>query len=335
MKKVATLIIFLFFIIGNIFALPFSSFPNNVSFYSEYTDVYSNPSAIAFRSDVNNRFIVGFDYQDSLDRTKKLEPLSLIQNSDSYLNFCFGGSGILFSAAFGYNTTDRKIVNDGVSYDFITSNNIQIDWGFNINDFSFGARIKGGSKSIRDNKTISSYLGIVQNFLFAEYTGLENSNYFNLGLGSQYHVSKFSFGLYTDSFLILNQSKDLTVNFDNILDTLSFGFSYRRDKYNNNGELAFYRPRLGLALNNIFSSYLNLELSSELMLQFLPNRNINLIIVYGDERSTKELLKIKSDSSYLKLAVDLMYDNCKFKVEYKFTSNNNYSDFKFAISFLL
>ena len=335
MKKAGALIVFLFVILGNIFALPFSSFPNNTSFYSEYTDVYSNPSAIAFRSDVNNRFIVGFDYQDSLDRAKKLEPLSLVQNSDSYFKLGFGGSGILFSAAFGYNTSDRKIVNDGVSYDFITSNNIQIDWGFKINDFSFGARIKGGSKSIRENKTISSYLGILQNFLFAEYSGLENSNYFNLGFGSQYHISKFSFGLYTDSFLILNQSKDLSVNFDNILETLSFGVSYRRDKYNNNGELAFYRPRFGLALNNIFSSYLNLELSSELMLQFLPNRNINIIMVYGDERSIKEILKIKSDSSYLKLAVDLLYDKCKFKVEYKFSTKKDYSDFKFAISFLL
>lgn len=335
MKKVGSVIIFLFVILGNIFSLPFSSFPNNVSFYSEYTDVYSNPSAIAFRSDINNRFIVGYDYYDNLNRTKINEPLSFVQNSDSYLNVSFGGSGILFSAAFGYNTSDRKIVNDGVSYDFITSNNIQLDWGFNINNFAFGARIKGGSKSIRDNKTISSYLGIIQNFLFGEYTTLENSNYFNLGFGTQYHVSNFSFGLYTDSFLILNQTKDLTVNFDNILNTLSFGVSYRRDKYTNNGELAFYRPRFGFALNNIFSSYLNLELSSELMLQLLPNRNINLIMVYGDERSSKEIFIIKPSSSYLKLAVDLLYDKCKFKVEYKFSSDKDYSDFKFAISFLL
>lgn len=328
--------IVLFFALLSLNASVFTVFPDNASFYSDVFNVYSNPAAIAFREDAKNRFLVGFTYADTLDRFLLSEPLSLVQSLDSHLNISFGGSGMLFSAAFGYVTNDRKVLDKGVSYDFISSNNIQLDWGYRIKDFALGVRIKGGSSAIRDNKIISNYLGFLQNFLLAEYTNLEDSNYFSMGLGLQYHVSLFSFGLYTDSFLTLDKSKDLSVSFNNILDSLTFGASVRRDKYTSLGELSFYRPRFGISFKNIFSDRFNFETTAELTLQFLPSRNLSFILSYGDEREGKDIFKIVDSSSYIDVATNFLYDKLCLTLQYryKFSHDNKYL-FKVEFTFFV
>ena len=334
MKKTLSILIVLFSFLLSLNASVFTVFPDNVSFYSDIFNVYSNPASIAFREDLKNRFLVGYTYSDTINRTILNQPLSLVQSLDSHLNLSFGGSGMLFSAAFGYVTSDRRVVQNGVSYDFISSNNIQLDWGQRIKNFAFGVRIKGGSSSIRDNKVITDYLGIVQNFLLAEYTNLENSNYFSMGLGLQYHVSLFSFGLYTDSLLTLDQSKDLSVSFNNILDTLTFGASVRRDKYTSLGELSFYRPRFGISFKNMFSQRINFETTAELTLQFLPNRNISFVLSYGDERTGSEIFKVINSSSYIDVATSFVYDKVclNLQYKYKFSKDNKYL---FKIDFII
>ena len=132
MKKTLSLLIVLFFTLFSLSAAVFTVFPDNVSFYSDVFNVYSNPAAIAFREDLKSKFIIGFTYGDTLDSRIIKEPLALVQALDSNLNISFGGAKMLFSAAFGYRTSDRKLLDNGVSYDFISSNNIQIDWGYRI-----------------------------------------------------------------------------------------------------------------------------------------------------------------------------------------------------------
>ena len=326
MKKTLSLLIVLFFTLFSLSAAVFTVFPDNVSFYSDVFNVYSNPAAIAFREDLKSKFIIGFTYGDTLDSTIIKEPLALVQSLDNNLNISFGGAKMLFSAAFGYRTSDRKLLDNGVSYDFISSNNIQLDWGYRIKDFAAGIRIKGGSSAIRDNKVISDYLGFFQNFLLAEYTNLDGSNYFSMGLGAQYHINIFSFGLYTDSLLTLDQSKDLSVSLSNILDTLTFGFSVRREKYTPAGELSFYRPRVGLSLKNIFSDIFTFEATAELTLQFLPNRNLSFIALYGDERSKNSILKVNDSSSYVGLGLTLNYDKLYTSIQFQnsFLKDNKY-----------
>ena len=334
MKKILSFLIVFSFALLSLNAAVFTVFPDNVSFYSDVFNVFSNPAAIAFREDAKNRFLLGFTYSDTLDRSLISEPLALVQNLDSHLNISFGGSGMLFSAAFGYVTNDRRVFDKGITYDFISSNNIQLDWGYRIKDFALGVRIKGGSSAIRDNKLISNYLGFLQNFLLAEYTNLEDSNYFSMGLGLQYHVSLFSFGLYTDSFLTLDKSKDLSVSFNNILDSLTFGASIRRDKYTSLGELSFYRPRFGISFKNIFSTRFNFETTAELTLQFLPNRNLSFILSYGDEREGKDIFKVVDSSSYIDVAASFLYDKICTTLHYKYKFSND-NKYLFKVAFTL
>ena len=187
MKRCLVILIEAMIVVAMLGANPFMPVSDNVSFYSSMIDVYSNPASISFRSDLNNRFSVALDYRDDLSLGRAGETLGLIQNMNSYLNVGFGGQNLLFSASFGFLTEDRTFNDGKLSFDFVTSNNIQIDWGWHFSDFGLGVRIKGGSQAIREDREVEDLIGVFQNFLLAKYTNRENSNYFSLGVGVQYH----------------------------------------------------------------------------------------------------------------------------------------------------
>ncbi len=294
---------------SHLFSVPFAPLQGNVSFYSSMTDVYSNPASIPFRTDLKNRFTAALDYSDSIDQKIAREKLGLVQNIDSYLNVGFGGQNLIFSGAFGFLTEDRKLTDGKLTYDFVTSNNIQIDWGWRYLEFGAGFRIRGGSQLIRENREVDSLIGIMQNFLLADYTNRENSNYFSLGVGVQYHPGTFSLGAYTDGLLVLDKSKDLAVSMDTILETLSIGVSWRGERFSDDGELILLRPRLSLGVRNMTSASSSLQIGAELMLQLLPHSDITFGVMYHDERdASANWLKIMEGSAKTDLFVSYFYE---------------------------
>lgn len=285
MKRCLVILIEAMIVVAMLSANPFMPVSDNVSFYSSMIDVYSNPASISFRSDLNNRFSVALDYSDDLSLGRAGETLGLIQNMNSYLNVGFGGQNLLFSASFGFLTEDRTFNDGKLSFDFVTSNNIQIDWGWHFSDFGLGVRIKGGSQAIREDREVEDLIGVFQNFLLAKYTNRENSNYFSLGVGVQYHPGDFSLGAYSDGFLVLDNSQDLSVSSDMILKTLSLGASWRGKRFTESGELMTLRPRVSLGFNNLTSESSALEIGAELTIQLLPRCNLSFGAVYHDERN--------------------------------------------------
>ena len=287
MKRCLAILIESVIVVAMLAANPFMPVSDNVSFYSSMIDVYSNPASISFRSDLNNRFSIAYDYSDELSLARAGETLGFIQNMNSYLNVGFGGQNLLFSASFGFLTEDRTVNNGKLSFDFVTSNNIQIDWGWHYSDFGLGVRIKGGSQAIREDREVADLIGVFQNFLLAEYSNRENSNYFSLGVGVQYHPGDFSLGAYSDGFLVLDNSQDLSVSSDVILKTLSLGASWRGKRFTESGELMILRPRLSLGLNNLTSEASALEVGAELTVQLLPRCDLTFGVLYHDERNAE------------------------------------------------
>ncbi|MGN0906625.1 MAG: hypothetical protein ACI4NM_05700 [Bullifex sp.] len=290
-------------------ALPFAPASDNVSFHSSMLDVYSNPASLPFRSDLNNRFTAALDYSDSLDVKRAGEKLGLIQNMDSYLNLGFGGQNLLFSASFGFLTEDRNLTEGKLTFDFVTSNNIQLDWGWRYSNFGLGVRVRGGSQAIRENREVGTVVGIFQNFLLADYTNRAGSNYFSVGVGMQYHPGTFSLGVYTDGFLVLDKSKDLAVSADTILKTLSLGVSWRGERFDADGDLILLRPRLSLGLRNLTSSSSSLEAGAELTLQLLPHSDLTFGILYHDERDAgNNWFSITPGTMRTDLFISFLYD---------------------------
>lgn len=284
MKRVLLILLLLIFALTGLSAItssPLTRYPDpslSVSYYGDFSDLYSNPAAFAFRENAGTMFNIGLSADTVLNGN------GLTDNySDIILSF--GGRTVSFSAVISTFYTNPTTIADVSYLDIISIPHIQIDYAYSFWDtLSIGARVQGGNSSARKQKKVDSVLDLIRQSYFAEYDRVKNSEYFSVGLGALVKYELFSFGVYSDNMLLLSENGRISASLSDILDSLTLGASFQMDKFNEKGELNFIRPRLGISLENVASKTNGiLELQIELLIQLLQTFNIRIATSYREK----------------------------------------------------
>ena len=174
------------------------------SYYGSFYDVFSNPAALPCLETETGNLSLSLMLSDDWDAGAMAgERMPLLQQQDWDIRASFIARNIALSAFFG--TEFARTGADPV-YDIYSTLKIQVDVAYAFPHISFGARVTGGNRMIRSERTVDSFTDIFANAWFSPFKRDAGSEFFDLGVGAILEFSPFSAGVYVGKLLTLRNS---------------------------------------------------------------------------------------------------------------------------------
>ena len=209
------------------------------------------------------------------------EPMPELQNLKSELTFSFFSRNLSLTASTSTYFAERQLKNNDVAFNIYNALGIQIDWAYAFPYVSLGMRIKGGNATIRENKTILGPISAIENAFFSRFDTLRGKDYFSIGVAIRGEVGFFSASYMIDEIVkISDVDGNLSVGWDNILDSMSFSMSLRYPEFTKRGDLNLVRPRASVYWKGNPAERVEFGINGELQLQLLPTWDMYISLGY-------------------------------------------------------
>ena len=252
-----------------------------VSYYGSFYDVFANPAALPCVETETGNLSLSFLFSDDWDINEmKRESMPLLQQQDWDIRASFIARNISLSAFFG--TEFARSSSDPV-YDIYSTLRIQLDVAYAFPHISFGARVSGGNRMIRTERTVDSFTDIFANAWFSPFKRDAGSEFFNLGAGALFYYSVFSAGVYVGELMTLSSDGgDIYMGWDAISRSTTLSLALSAPRFLRSDDLRFFRPRASFSVTDLSGSGSTVVWAAELRLQFLPDADLSFALSYTE-----------------------------------------------------
>ena len=268
---------------------------SSVSYYGSFFDVFSNPAALPCQeTDVGNLSLSAYFSDDWDVSAMGEERMPLLQQQDWDIRASFIAKNIALSAFFG-----TEFGRDGTDpvYNIYSTLRIQVDTAYSFPHFSIGARVSGGNRMIRSEKTIDSFPDIFANAWFSPFKRDAGSEFFNIGAGALFYYSIFSAGVYIDELMTLSDEGDIYMGWDAIGRSTTLSVALTASRFLPSDELRLWRPRASLSISGFSGGKSTITGSVELKLQFLPDADLSFALSYTEREH--EFFRYRPENGYV------------------------------------
>ena len=241
------------------------------------------------------------------------EPMPGLQNLKSELTFSFFSRNLSLTASSSTYFAERQLKGSDVTYNIYNALGIQIDWAYAFPYVSIGMRIKGGNATIRENKTILGPISAIENAFFSRFDTLKGNDYFSIGVAIRGEVGFFSASYMIDEIVkISDVDGNLSVGWDNILDSMSFSMSFRYPEFTKRGDLNLLRPRASVYWKGNPAEKVEFGINGELQLQLLPTWDMYISLGYIEKNHS--LFHFDGTNGLFMTGIELTTDFMSIKV---------------------
>lgn len=250
---------------------------SSVSYYGTFSDVFSNPASLPLIETDTGALALSFTFSDDWNfREMRGEKMPLLQDQDWETSASFIARNVALTASFG---TEFERQEDGPVYNIYSSLRIQLDVAYAFPHISFGARVAGGNRMVRSEKTISNIPGMFSNAWFSPFKRDAGSESFDLGVGALFTYDIFSAGVYIAELMTLSDSGDIYMGWDAIGRSTTLSVAITASRFLKSDDLRFLRPRASFSITGL-SGRSVIEGEVELKLQFLPDADLSFALSY-------------------------------------------------------
>ena len=250
---------------------------SSVSYYGTFSDVFSNPASLPLIETDTGALALSFTFSDDWNfREMAGEEMPLLQDQDWETSASFIARNVALTASFGteYERQERDPV-----YNIYSSLRIQLDVAYAFPHISFGARVAGGNRMVRSEKTIGNIPGMFSNAWFSPFKRDAGSEFFDLGVGALFTYDIFSAGVYIAELMTLSEEGEIYMGWDAIGRSTTLSVAITASRFLKSDDLRFLRPRASFSITGLSGSSV-IEGEVELKLQFLPDADLSFALSY-------------------------------------------------------
>ena len=283
------------------------------SYSGRISDALQNPAALPL-IEGDHVFYVDALMSEAWDLDIfKTQPMPGLQNMKSELIFSFFSRNLSLTASSSTYFANRRLSGDDVNYDIFNALGIQIDWAYAFPYVSLGMRIKGGNATIRENKTILGPISAIENAFFSRFDSLRGNDYFSIGMAIRGEVSFFSASYMIDEIVkISDEDGNISLGWDNILDSMSFSMSFRYPEFTKRGDLNLLRPRISMYWKGNPADKVEFGINGELQFQLLPEWDFHISLGYIEKNHA--LFRFDGRNGLFMTGMELTTDFMSIKV---------------------
>ncbi|MDC7250516.1 MAG: hypothetical protein PQJ49_11420 [Sphaerochaetaceae bacterium] len=298
----------------------------------------SNPANIASRSEDDPSLRTYFSIQEDLEIDELSSSLGFFQYPTMRLGAQVYGSNLSLTLNNDSYLEDREYTSDGLEYTGYNKFILQLDWGYKINNFDFGMRLKGGSVTRRSNFELRSNFFFLTDYIvntfFSNYTSLSNSDFFSLGFALRFNANdNLSLAIMSDSDLDLSSSDDTIYSY---LQGISLGATYTSNLYTSTNQLNPFVYKFSIDILDIGDEdNRELRFGNEIRMQLSNNNSIAFRAGYYEDKETIADLFTFSDKGVTTYAI--AYDSNDYAASLllyvPIDSYSDFNDFTIGLSF--
>ncbi len=268
----------------------------SVSYTGRFSDVFSNPAALALMETEPGFFALSASISDSLSgKLFGSDPMPLLQNQKWNLQASFIARYVALTAFYGNEF--NRIDGEGTRYDIHSSLHLEVDMAYSVPHFSIGARVSGGNRMIREDKVIDNIGAIFTNAWFSPFERESGSESFAVGVGTIVYWGPVTGGIYVGEVLTLRDG-NIYFGWDALAESTTLSLSVGAGRYTKSGDLRFFRPRCSVSMTGLVEDATrSIEAEGELTFQFLPESSVSLAVSYVERHHT--LLSFKPENGFV------------------------------------
>ena len=251
------------------------------SYYGTFYDVFANPAALPCIETETGNLSLSLLFSDDWDGSAmKGEAMPLLQQQDWDIRASFIAKNISLSAFFG--TEFARSSADPI-YDIYSTLKIQVDVAYAFPHISFGARVSGGNRMIRSERTVDSFGDIFANAWFSPFKRDAGSEFFDLGVGALFYYSVFSAGVYIGELMTLSDDGgDIYMGWDAIGRSTTVSAAITAPRFLASDDLRFFRPRASFTISDFSGGGSTIVWAAEMKFQFLPDADLSFALSYTE-----------------------------------------------------
>lgn len=270
------------------------------SYYGSFYDVFSNPAALPCMETETGNLSLSLMLSDDWDAGAIAgERMPLLQQQDWDIRASFIARNIALSAFFG--TEFARTGADPV-YDIYSTLRIQVDVAYAFPHISFGARVTGGNRMIRSERTVDSFTDIFANAWFSPFKRDAGSEFFDLGIGALVYYSVFSAGVYIGELMTLSEDGgDIYMGWDAIGRSTTLSAAITAPRFLASDDLRFFRPRASFSITDLSGHGSTVVWAVEARLQFLPDADLSFAISYTE--TDHQFFRYRPENGYVSFFV--------------------------------
>ncbi|MGD1821712.1 MAG: hypothetical protein ACPKM0_02990 [Pleomorphochaeta sp.] len=302
------------------------------------SESFISPTYLTDRDENSPSVITTFSFLEELTLDELSTPYGYFQYPELDMGATVYGTNLGLTLNIDNYLEDREYDEDYLSYTAYNQFTIQLDWGYKINNFDLGMRVKASSISKRTNFDLrTNYLFLadyIVNTFFSNYTSVSDSDFFSLGLAFKYNVNdNFSFAYYSESDLDLTSNSN-TNELLSYLESSSVGITYISNKYTITNQLnpLVYK----ICIDTVYlgdPTNRELRIGNEIKMQLGNNNNLAFRFGYYEPKDTISDF-FSFDISQGTTTFALSYDNLDFSIVGDFEIPvESYSDLDNGITF--
>jgi len=306
----------------------------SLAFSSSYSNVFANPAVLPRIPENRARFFVSVGTQDYFGAKIINNPIS-----NSLISFC--GSNLAFTIEIQNTLKNKVSVTGGDTYDSINATRLQLDWGYSIKKFSFGASIKATTFMTRSPVLISDgqrVLDYIVESLFKRYESMNGSTTLSAGVGILYDEGWLKVAVVSSKFAYASTDGTMSFSFLELYKSFGFGLSLSSPTFNRESQLNFFKVEASAEIVNAGSSTLA-EFRSGLALKFqlLPEYSVTLRTGYREPKNGN-ILAFNIDNGYHTMGLGIALNNfsidCAVQVPVAvYKGTETFSSVPFIVSF--
>jgi hypothetical protein len=266
-----------------------------VSLSETHASMTSNPAALYFRGlEKDSSFYASVSFGDAVvpAAMQAGEPVALMQQSEFGFDLSFSGRNLGLTIQLDNRLSNRTIDGTSATYDAYYHSLIQLDFAFGFRNLGIGAFLRGGNRSVRENITISEqnpFFGYLTQTLLERYVPVENSDFFNIGLGIQLNNDWVSMGLCTESLVSSSGADTAVLSGTGVFDTLTCGVSFKTPTYTRDNQLSMLVFQCAGDFYHLGDDDTReLRLGAELTVQLYPDWSVYLRTGYVEQKASLE-----------------------------------------------
>lgn len=249
----------------------------------------SNPANLGSRGEGAPSLITDFTFMESLKPNLITSPIGLFQYPTISMGVTVFGTNLSLALNIDSSLEDREYYDSILHYTGYNKFTLQLDWGYRLNSFDFGMRLKGGSSTQRNNFELRDNVFFIPDYIvnsfLSTYYPLSGSDFFSLGFALRLNVSSnLSAAIMSESDLDLSTSSD---NITSYLKGASLGFTYISNIYTSTNRLNTFVYKASIDLIKIGDAdNRELRMGNELKMQLGDNRSLAFRAGYYETKET-------------------------------------------------
>ena len=246
------------------------------SYYGSFYDVFSNPAALPCMETETGNLSLSLMLSDDWDAGAMAgERMPLLQQPRT------GADPV---------------------YDIYSTLRIQVDVAYAFPHISFGARVTGGNRMIRSERTVDSFTDIFANAWFSPFNRDAGSEFFDLGIGALVYYSVFSAGVYIGELMTLSEDGgDIYMGWDAIGRSTTLSAAITAPRFLASDDLRFFRPRASFSITDLSGHGSTVVWAAEARLQFLPDADLSFAISYTE--TDHQFFRYRPENGYVSFFV--------------------------------